>query len=239
MEKQQKKRIKKYTSWVLIAVLTATLAFLPMIAAKEEPETGPQASVLSAEAENREISTNILGGGTLAAEDAAEITIPAAVKIKEYLISNGDVVADGQPIALADRVSIMSAITQVQETMDYLREQLDDVSGDTAPDTITAAAGGTVKMIYGAEGESVQDVILRDGALAVLSLDGLMAVQIPCNTDLSGGDSVCVALEDGTEVTGKVESNLEGVLTVTVADEDYGDTLPPAGNKGRIFFKKV
>ena len=66
MEKQQKKRIKKYTSWVLIAVLTATLAFLPMIAAKEEPETGPQASVLSAEAENREISTNILGGGTLA-----------------------------------------------------------------------------------------------------------------------------------------------------------------------------
>ena len=227
MEKQQKKRIKKYTSWVLIAVLTATLAFLPMIAAKEEPETGPQASVLSAEAENREISTNILGGGTLAAEDAAEITIPAAVKIKEYLISNGDVVADGQPIALADRVSIMSAITQVQETMDYLREQLDDVSGDTAPDTITAAAGGTVKMIYGAEGESVQDVILRDGALAVLSLDGLMAVQIPCNTDLSGGDSVCVALEDGTEVTGKVESNLEGVLTVTVADEDYavGETV--------------
>ena len=239
MEKQQKKRIKKYISWALIAALTVTLAFLPMIAAKEEPETGPQTSVLSAEAENREISTNILGGGTLAAEDAAEITIPAAVKIKEYLISNGDVVADGQPIALADRVSIMSAITQVQETMNYLREQLDDVSGDTAPDTITAAAGGTVKMIYGAEGESVQDVILRDGALAVLSLDGLMEVQIPCTTNLSGGDSVCVALEDGTEVMGKVESNLEGVLTVTVADEDYGDTLPPAGNKGRIFFKKV
>ena len=227
MEKKQKKHVKKYVSWVLIAAITATLAFLPMIAANEEPEAGPKASALTAEAEKREISTNILGGGTLTAEDAVQITIPAAVKVKEYLVSNGDVVADGQPIALVDRVSIMSAITQVQETMDYLQEQLNDVSGDTAPDTITAAAGGTVKTIYGAEGESVQDVILRDGALAVLSLDGLMAVQIPCSTDLSGGDSVFVTLADGTEVTGKVESNLEGVLTVTVVDEDYavGETV--------------
>ena len=78
MEKQQKKQVKKYISWALIAAITATLAFLPMIAAGEEPETGPQASILSAEAENREISTSILGGGTLTAEDAAQITIPAA-----------------------------------------------------------------------------------------------------------------------------------------------------------------
>jgi len=227
MEKQQKKQVKKYISWVLIAAITATLAFLPMIAAGEEPETGPQASILSAEAENRDISRNVLGGGTLTAEAAAAITIPAAVKVKEYLVTNGDMVTEGQPIALVDRVSIMSAITQVQETMDHLQERLDDVSGDTAPDAITATAGGTVKIVYGAKGESVQDVILRDGALAVLSLDGLMAVQITRSTDLSGGDLVCVTLSDGTEVTGKVESNLEGILTVTVTDEGYavGETV--------------
>lgn len=227
MEQQQKKQVKKYISWALIVAITATLAILPMIAAKEEPETGPQASILSAKAENREISTNLLGGGTLTAEDAAAVTIPAAVKVTQYLVRNGDMVTEGQPVASVDRVSIMSAITQVQETMDYLQEQLNDVSNDTAPDAITATAGGTVKIIYGAKGESVQDVILRDGALAVLSLDGLMAVQIPCSTDLSGGDYVCVTLADGTEVTGNVESNLEGVLTVTVTDEGYavGETV--------------
>jgi len=234
MEKKQNKQAKKYISWVLIVAITATLAFLPVIAAGEEPETGPKASILTVEAENREISTNILGGGTLTAEDAVQITIPAAVKVKEFLVSNGDVVTEGQPIALADRVSIMSAITQVQETMDYLQEQLNDVSGDAAPDTITATVGGTVKTIYGAKGESVQDVILRDGALAALSLDGLMAVQIPCSTDLSSGDSVCVTLADGTEATGKVESNLEGVLTVTVADEGYavGETVDISTSDG-------
>ena len=239
MEKKQKQQVKKYLSWVLIAAVTATLAFLPMIAAGEEPETGPKASILTAEAENREISTVVLGGGTLTAEDAVEITIPAAVKVKEYLVSNGDVVAQGHPIALADRVSIMSAISQVQETMDYLQEQLNDVSGDTAPEAITATAGGTVKIIYGTEGESVQDVMLRDGALAVLSLDGLMAVQIERSTDLSGGDTVCVTLSDGTEVDGKVASNLEGILTVTVEDDGFAvgeEVKVTTGDGDRIGF---
>jgi len=221
MEKQQKKRMKKYISWALIVAIVALLAAAPMIAAKEEPEDGPQASILSAAAEDREISTAVLGGGTLTAEDAVEITIPAAVKVKEYLVGNGDVVTEGQPIAMVDRVSVMTAITQVQETMDYLQEQLDDVSDDTADREVTATAGGTVKIIYGAEGESVQDVMLRDGALAVLSLDGLMAVQIERSTDLSGGDTVCVTLSDGTEVDGKVASNLEGILTVTVEDDGF------------------
>lgn len=221
MEKQQKKRMKKYISWALIVAIVALLAAAPMIAAKEEPEDGPQASILSATAEDREISTAVLGGGTLTAEDVVEITIPAAVKVKEYLVSNGDVVTEGQPIAMVDRVSVMTAITQVQETMDYLQEQLDDVSDDTADREVTATAGGTVKIIYGAEGESVQDVMLRDGALAVLSLDGLMAVQIERSTDLSGGDTVCVTLSDGTEVDGKVASNLEGILTVTVEDDGF------------------
>lgn len=221
MEKQQKKRIRKYISWALIVAIVALLAAAPMIAAKEEPEAGPRASILSAEAENRDISTAVLGGGALIAEDAVEITIPAAVKVKEYLVSNGDVVTEGQSVATVDRVSVMTAITQVQETMDYLQEQLEDVSDDTADQEVTASAGGTVKIIYGADGEHVQDVILRDGALAVLSLDGLMAVQIQRSTGLSGGDTVCVTFSDGTEADGKVESNLEGILTVTVDDDGF------------------
>ena len=221
MEKQQKKRIKKYISWALVVAIVTLLAVLPMVAAKEEPETGPQASILSATAEKRDITTAVLGGGTLTAEDAVEITVPAAVKVTEYLVRNGDAVTEGQPIASVDRVSVMTAITQVQKTMDALREQLNDVVGETDATIITATAGGTVKRIFAAAGDSVQDVILRDGALAVLSLDGLMAVQIARNTALSGGDTVWVTLPDGTEAIGTVESNLEGMLTVTVEDDGY------------------
>lgn len=227
MEKQQKKQVKKYISWVLIVTIVALLAFLPMIAARKEPETGPQASVLSTKAELRSISTAILGGGTLTAEEAVEITIPAAVKVTEYLVGNGSIVTQGQPVASVDRVSIMTAITQVQETLEHLQEQIDNEENETAPDTVTATAAGTVKIIYGEKGENVQDVILRDGALAVLSLDGLMAVQIERATDLSGGDAVCVTLSDGSEIDGRVESNMEGILTVTVEDNGFavGETV--------------
>ena len=221
MEKQKKKQIKRYISWGLVLLLVAALAVLPVIASTEEPETGPQASILSTTAEHRDISSAILGGGTVAAGAAEAVTVPAAVKIKEYLVADGDLVTEGQPIASVDRVSVMTAITQVQETLEYLRQELNDIRDDTESSKVTATAGGTVKAVYAAVDEDVQDVMLRDGALAVLSLDGLMAVQIVRHTDLSGGDTVCVTLPDGSEVDGKVESNLEGILTVTIADDGY------------------
>jgi len=227
MDKQQKKQTRKYISFALAVILVVFLACLPMIASNDQPETGPQASILTAQVARHNISEAILGGGTLITDDTVEITIPVEVKIKEYLVQNGDIVAEGQEIAKVDRVSVMSAITQVQETLEEIRAELNKSASSTESTKVNAKVGGTVKIVYGSEGERVQDVILRDGALAVLSLDDLMAVRISRSTSLSGGDAVCVTLSDGTEVEGKVESNLEGILTVTMEDKDYrvGDTV--------------
>ena len=221
MEKQKKSQIKKIISWVLIVCIVALLAFLPMIAANEEQASGPQASILKTKAELRNISTVVLGGGNLIADDMVAVTIPEEVKVKEYLVDNGDIVEEGQPVAKVDRVSVMAAITQVQDAMEQLQKSMNKISSDTDSGKVTATAGGTVKVIYGSVGEDVQDVMLRDGALAVLSLDDMMAVRVNRNTNLVGGDTVCVTLSDGTEVDGRVESNLEGVLTVTIDDEGF------------------
>ena len=221
MEKQKKSQIKKIISWVLIVCIVALLAFLPIIAANEEQASGPQASILKTKAELRNISTVVLGGGNLIADDMVAVTIPAEVKVKEYLVDNGDIVEEGQPVAKVDRVSVMAAITQVQDAMEQLQKSMNKISSDTDSGKVTATAGGTVKVIYGSVGEDVQDVMLRDGALAVLSLDDMMAVRVNRNTNLVGGDTVCVTLSDGTEVDGRVESNLEGVLTVTIDDEGF------------------
>lgn len=221
MEKQQKKRIRQIISWVLIALLVALLAFMPLLAADGETTDGPQASILSGRAAPRDIATQIIGGGKLTSQDAQEITIPQAVKLTGYLVKNGDAVEKGQVIANVDRVTVMTAITQVQETLEHLAKEIEAVRDEEASDTVTAQAGGTVKIVYAQEGENVQDVMLRDGALAVLSLDGLMAVQIEAETTLSGGDSVRVILSDGREAAGRVKSNLEGILTITVPDDGY------------------
>lgn len=220
MDKLKKRQVKKAVSWVCIVALVAFLAVMPLLAESEAAADGPQASILSGTVETGSIETVLHGGGTLASNDSVDITIPAGVKLTEFLVSNGDVVTEGTPLAAVDRVSVMTAITGVQETMDYLVEQMNDAD-EEAPDSIAAPAGGRVKLLYAQAGESVQEVMLRDGALAVLSLDGLMAVQIQRSTSLTTGDSVCVRLSDGSEVTGRVESSLGGTLVVTVEDAGY------------------
>lgn len=221
MDKQRKKQAKNYITCAVIAVVVLVLAVMPLLASQNAAADGPQASILSTQAELGSIDTQIIGGGQLSSDATMNITIPEAVKLTEYLVGNGDIVSEGDPIARVDKVTVMTALAEVQETLDYLSEELADASSDSESDEVTAHAGGLVKAMYAREGDSVREVMLEYGALAVLSLDGKMAVEIQRDTDLDAGDTVCVYLSDDTEVEGEVESAVGGVLTVTIEDEGY------------------
>lgn len=221
MDNAKKRQIKKYISWISMALVVALLAAMPLLARSEPAEDGPQASILSGTVEQGSIGLSLHGGGTLASPDRTRINLPTGVKIREYLAANGDYVTEGTPLARIDRVSVMSTITSVQETMDHLLEQMQEVDDEEISGEIIATAGGLVKQVFAREGEAVADVMLRDGALAVLSLDGLMAVRLEISSGLRTGTAVEVLLADGTPVEGRVESNLDGVLIVTVEDQGY------------------
>lgn len=234
MDNAKKKMIKRIAGWICAAALVIGLAVLPLAVDSGESSDGPQASILSGTVGSGGIVTEVHGGGTLAEEDAVAVTVPSGVLLTEFLVSNGDTVAAGDPLANVDRVTVMTAIARVQDTLEYLREEMESAADAEASDTVTAQAGGLVKAVYARSGDSVQDVMLEYGALAVLSLDGLMAVEIQRSTDLQAGDFVWVALSDGTEAEGRVESNLDGVLTVTLEDEGYtaGETVRVTSEDG-------
>ena len=221
MKKLQNKQAKRYIAWGGAAVLVLLLAVMPLLATSEAAAEGPQASILKDTVQLRDLDRLLIGGGTLASDTTVELTVPAEVKLEKYLVGNGDVVSQGDPIALVDKVSVMSAVVGVQETLDYLAKQIESASKTTVSDAVNAAVRGTVKHIYAREGDDVRAVMLEHGALAVVSLDDLMAVKIPRPTKLEEGETVCVTLEDDTEVTGTVASNVNGELVVTVEDEDY------------------
>lgn len=221
MDKSKKKRIKRYIAWVCLAGLVVLLTVMPLLAKNDAAADGPQASILTATVENGSITTTLRGGGTLGEQDAQDVTIPTGVKITEFLVKNGDVVTAGTPVATVDKISVMDAITSVNETMKYLQTELEESRDEKVEETITAVPGGRVKKIFAQEGETVQEVMLRDGALAVLSIDSMMAVQIETKSALATGESVEVILADKTVVTGRVESNLDGKVVVTVEDEGY------------------
>lgn len=219
--KSVRKQRQKILIWGGIALLVLTLAVLPVLAANKDAAQEQQASILSGAVEYGSIETKIVGGGQLASEAAVKLEIPEEVKLTEYLVGNGDTVSEGDAIAKVDRISVMTAITGVQDTLDELSKEILDAEDDQAATTVKAKVGGRVKVIYAQAGESAQDVMLQHGALAAISLDDVMAVKILCASDLDAGDPVSVTFPDGTQTIGRVEQNLEGILTVTMDDDDY------------------
>ena len=238
MDKAKKTKLKRIIAAVCAVAVVAVLAAMPLIAKNEAEKEGPQASILSGTAQMGSIDTELLGGGQLAEEDAISVKIPASVKLTRFLVENGQAVTEGEAIAGVDRVTVMTAIAEVQDTLDILAEKIEEESEKDTDSTVTALAGGTVKILYAEKGESVQDVMLDHGALAVLSLDGLMAVDLTVEEPVAVGTAVTVKLSDGTDAQGKVALSLAGDVTVTIEDDDYsvGDEVEVEGlGSGQLY----
>ena len=138
MDKTKKKNIKRIVALCSIALVVALLAAMPLIVKQDEAEDGPKASILSGKVSVGTIATELIGGGTLVQEDAVTVSVPAAVKLKAFLVSNGDTVTQGTAIASVDRVTVMTAISQVQETLEYLSEKIGDASQITGKESVSS-----------------------------------------------------------------------------------------------------
>lgn len=231
MDKTKKKNVRRYILWGVLAVVVAGLAMLPALARQQDAQDGPVASVLEATVKEGSVQATVRGGGTLEAGDGEDIELPPEVKITEFLVKNGQEVKKGDPVAKTDKVSALTAVTEIRTSMAAVEKQMETFSDEKSASTVTAPAGGRVKAIYANPGDSVTQVLVEHGALALLSLDGRMGVTLTVSSQLIPGDSIPVTLDSGKTVTGRVESNLNGELTVTIADNGYavGDTVTLEG----------
>lgn len=231
MDKTKKKNVRRYILWGVLAVVVAGLAMLPALARQQDAQDGPVASVLEATVKEGSVQATVRGGGTLEAGDGEDIELPSEVKITEFLVKNGQEVKKGDPVAKIDKVSALTAVTEIRTSMAAVEKQMETFSDEKSASTVTAPAGGRVKAIYANPGDSVAQVLVEHGALALLSLDGRMRVTLTVSSQLIPGDSIPVTLDSGKTVTGRVESNLNGELTVTIADNGYavGDTVTLEG----------
>ncbi|MCD8084901.1 MAG: Ig-like domain-containing protein [Clostridiales bacterium] len=224
-------RRRKRRLWMipvaLLLVVALVLGLLPTLSTSSTSSVTVNTEILSGTVETGTLDTVLSGTGTLEEEDAVELTLPDTVTVETYYVSNGDTVEEGDLIAAVDSVSVAVAIVNLQADLDALDEDLAEAAEDTLSDTVTATAGGRVKVIYAEEDISVVDTMDEYGALMLVSLDGLLAVDVSATDSLTVGDSVTVTLPDGTEEDGRVAQLLDGVATVTVSDEDtdYGDSV--------------
>ena len=176
-----------------------------------------QGEVLSYEVTTGSISTVVSGSGSLTDVDLNSITVPEGVEITEVKVKTNQAIAKGDILATVDMASVISAMADLQVQIEDLDEQLSDAEDDAASTTIYAGVTGRVKAIFGEAGASVADVMYEHGALALISLDGYMAVDIETDA-LTVGDGVTVKLSDEEEITGTVESVVGGKATILVTD---------------------
>lgn len=189
--------------------------------------------VLSYEVSTGTISTVVSGSGSLTDMDLESVQVPDGVEITEVLVKTNDSIAEGDVLATVDMASVMSTMANLQIEIEKLDEQISEAEDDEASDVIYAGVSGRVKMIYAQKDTDVTEVMYENGALALLSLDGYMAVDIQTDT-LKVGDTVKVKLSNGEEITGSVETVSGGVTTILVTDNGpaYDDAVTVLNSEG-------
>lgn len=204
--------------WItLLCVILAIALIVASLPSGISAVTKVNSKVLSAVPEENTISTVLSGGGTLSPQEGTAQSLPQALELETYYVKNGQTVSEGDPIAQVDLVAVKAAISELQEVIDTLDAAIASESSKTNDSVIRSGTAGRVKKIYAREGTAAADTVYENGALLLLSLDGLMAVDLEARAEV--GQRVTVTLSDGTALEGTVESVSDGTATVTLSDE--------------------
>lgn len=222
--------------WVTALCLVAAAALLiSSLPSGVTSGTSVQSRVLTAQPENKAISTALLGAGTLTPPEGEDLEIPQALDLEARYVENGDTVRAGDPIVKVDKVAVNAAIAELQELMEDLDAAIAKVTNDSPSTSVKATASGRVKKIYAQKDVAVADTVYDSGALVLLSLDGTMAVDIPAQ-GLTLGQKVTLRLSDGKELEGQVETISDGLAAVTCSDEKapYEDRVSVMEEGGKV-----
>ena len=221
-KKKKKKRRKIIRTVIIILLLLAAGAAFAISTLKKkvtEQFMSSDEEVKSYTAETGSISTTVSGSGTLSNVDEETVSIQSGVKIEEVLVSSDDKVKKGDVLASLDLASVMNEMSAVQKDLDDLDAEI-GAAGDKNENTyISAGVDGRIKKVYAQKGQPVLDCMVEHGALALLSLDGYMAVDIRTDA-LQSGDAVVVRRGDEkqTELNGVVDTVTTGTAVVLVTD---------------------
>ena len=219
-QSKRKKRIRRLiTVLVIIGVIVLGLALLVNnLRRRVEASMAVEGDdVLTYAAAFGSISTRVSGSGSIEDVDAEVITVPEGVEVEEVLVRPGAKLQEGDVIATLDLTTVVSAMATVQSDIDSLDEELKEAGSDHVSSALNAGAAGRVKRLYAEVGDDVAACMVEHGALALLSLDGKMAVDVE-NAALNAGDEVKVERPDGSVTAGRVEKTVDGVATVTLTD---------------------
>ena len=192
-------------TWYFISRTGKVRAMVPVEAMSTKVQTG-------------NLSTTVVGTGTLKNDTANAVKIPDGITVDEVMVESGDAVKAGEVLAIVNQASVTKILSQIQDELAELDEEINDTKGDKESAYIKTYIAGRVKKIYAETGKNASAVMQEKGSLLVLSIDGKMAVSLEGVSGMGAGDDVTVRLSDGSEKEGTVESASEKSSVITLTD---------------------
>ena len=126
------------------------------------------------------VARAITGSGRLAPFDSENVEAEANIKIESVKVRAGDAVSAGDLLLTYDTEAISDRIETLYTELSTLDQQ---IMRRTSRESINAPTTGRVKAIYAEPGDDLETVMREKGALALLSADEKMQVDIVTDVD--------------------------------------------------------
>lgn len=221
---------KKLRKIIIIAVIAiAALTGLALwLRSRVASQFGRQndTEISSAAVTRGSISTSVYGSGRLSDDDVETLDIPSGVELTDIPVSAGDKVEAGDVLASVDLGTVLSAMSDVNDEIASVDTKLASAANTSTTGYISSSVSGRVKKVYAASGDNVAALMYKYGALALLSLDGYMAVDIDAD-GLTAGDTLSAVTSSGTALDATVSDVTGSTATVLVNDAAvlYGESV--------------
>lgn len=211
---------------VVLAVIAGAGLFGLKAYIQKQAESSDNESYSRAVVTRGAMEETVYGTGTTSARNQTNVLAGADGTLTDLRVSVGDEVKAGDILAVLTNADLDDEITDLEFDLWELDDTILDTGVGSKVTAVEAPAAGRVMAIYAGVGGDALAVFRREGALAIISTDGRMKVELS-DVDASAG----VALNDKLTVTGEdftaegtvVDLTRQGTsLTLTIQD----DSLP-------------
>lgn len=205
MDRKTKKKIAGGVALILVTVL---LAAMPLIAESRNTNTRTQ-SILSAAAVSGSVEKRLYFAGSFSSGDTETVTLPVDVRVTKLLVSDGDVVHEGDELAIIDKVSVMSMIKSLSDELDSIESEMYTLKYSLRDGEITVGEDGRIYVggsaVYTDEYEYYAEFLslaqthrdYEDTLAELFTMYSSGALLSPCDGIVSGVDkSVVTKLSD-------------------------------------------
>jgi HlyD family secretion protein len=217
------KKKKSRKKWIILGVVLVIVILIVVgfIRMRENLEALAKTTYDIVDVERGTIEVKVKGAG--AAQPLVDQTVyaPFTGTVQDVRAEDGDVVAQGDVIAVFTSDALDTERDATQQQIDEVDAAIATMRSTSGSDVVRSPVEGTVKAIYADVGDMVDVVVDQYGALAVVCPDDVMQTAVPAG-DVSPGDSVTVTVGE-TSVTGMVhdiDANTS-LATVRFDDDDF------------------